>query len=237
MGNWCSSARLVVVEGGLQVEDGPPVLNGHDPPGREGPAVADAVDLVEDGHGRVARSQEVRVQRVHPPVLDRAPRRHQRLPGHLTAEDPLALLVGLGAPEDVDLNGLEVEQIDEEVQGCAHRAHVRRPPEHRATGHAAATAATLRRRDPGSPTAARELVFPAGFVWGVATAAHQIEGGNVNNDWWAWEHEPASGTARAQRRRLRLVPPLARGRRAGGRHGARRLPLLARVEPHRARGG
>ena len=35
--------------------------------------------------------------------------------------------------------------------------------------------------------------FPEGFVWGAATAAHQIEGGNVNNDWWAWEHAPGSG--------------------------------------------
>jgi beta-glucosidase len=32
--------------------------------------------------------------------------------------------------------------------------------------------------------------FPAGFRWGTATAAHQIEGGNWNNDWWAWEHAP-----------------------------------------------
>ena len=32
--------------------------------------------------------------------------------------------------------------------------------------------------------------FPVGFVWGTATAAHQVEGGNWNNDWWAWEHAP-----------------------------------------------
>lgn len=30
--------------------------------------------------------------------------------------------------------------------------------------------------------------FPEGFSWGTATAAHQVEGGNWNNDWWAWEH-------------------------------------------------
>ena len=35
--------------------------------------------------------------------------------------------------------------------------------------------------------------FPAGFRWGTATAAHQIEGGNWNNDWWLWEHTPGSG--------------------------------------------
>ncbi len=34
--------------------------------------------------------------------------------------------------------------------------------------------------------------FPKGFLWGPATAAHQVEGGNWNNDWWAWEHDPAS---------------------------------------------
>jgi beta-glucosidase len=37
--------------------------------------------------------------------------------------------------------------------------------------------------------------FPNGFLWGTATAAHQVEGSNVNNDWWDFEHDPASGVA------------------------------------------
>jgi beta-glucosidase len=37
-----------------------------------------------------------------------------------------------------------------------------------------------------------ERDFPAGFLWGSSTAAHQVEGGNVANDWWAWEHLPGS---------------------------------------------
>jgi beta-glucosidase len=37
--------------------------------------------------------------------------------------------------------------------------------------------------------------FPDGFRWGTATAAHQIEGSNTNNDWWRWEHTPGSGVA------------------------------------------
>jgi beta-glucosidase len=31
------------------------------------------------------------------------------------------------------------------------------------------------------------MQFPAGFLWGTATAAHQVEGGNTNNNWHAWE--------------------------------------------------
>lgn len=30
--------------------------------------------------------------------------------------------------------------------------------------------------------------FPAGFIWGAATAAHQVEGANTNSDCWALEH-------------------------------------------------
>ena len=35
-----------------------------------------------------------------------------------------------------------------------------------------------------------ELVFPKGFLWGSATAAHQVEGNNTNSDWWEWELRP-----------------------------------------------
>jgi len=31
--------------------------------------------------------------------------------------------------------------------------------------------------------------FPRGFLWGTATAAHQVEGNNTNNNWWAWEQQ------------------------------------------------
>lgn len=31
--------------------------------------------------------------------------------------------------------------------------------------------------------------FPRGFLWGSATASHQVEGNNTNNNWWAWEQE------------------------------------------------
>ncbi|MDQ6874165.1 MAG: family 1 glycosylhydrolase [Actinomycetota bacterium] len=34
--------------------------------------------------------------------------------------------------------------------------------------------------------------FPHDFLFGSSTAAHQVEGGNVNNDWWAWEHGGAA---------------------------------------------
>src|SRR5689334_4788232 len=34
--------------------------------------------------------------------------------------------------------------------------------------------------------------FPAGFLWGAATSAHQVEGGNARNDWWRFEQKPGA---------------------------------------------
>jgi beta-glucosidase len=33
------------------------------------------------------------------------------------------------------------------------------------------------------------LNFPRDFLWGTSAASHQVEGGNINNDWWRWEQE------------------------------------------------
>ena len=60
------------------------------------------------------------MERVDAAVLHCATRRHQSLRRHLTAEDPLSLLVWLGAPEDVHLNRLEVEQVHQEIQRVTH---------------------------------------------------------------------------------------------------------------------
>ncbi|MGH7897054.1 MAG: glycoside hydrolase family 1 protein [Candidatus Binatia bacterium] len=35
----------------------------------------------------------------------------------------------------------------------------------------------------------KRLEFPKGFLWGSATAAHQVEGNCDRNHWWAWEQE------------------------------------------------
>ena len=45
-----------------------------------------------------------------------------------------------------------------------------------------------------------DLAFPPGFLWGVATAGHQVEGDNTNSDWWAWEQRPDTPVAEASGR-------------------------------------
>ena len=80
------------------------------------------------------------------------------------------------------------------------------------------------------------LEFPAGFVWGTAACAHQVEGGNWNNDWWEWEHRPGtpcievSGDACDHYHRYEEDFALL----ASFGHNAHRLGLeWARIEPER----
>ena len=36
----------------------------------------------------------------------------------------------------------------------------------------------------------KQFEFPSDFLWGSATAGHQVEGNNSNSDVWALEHLP-----------------------------------------------
>ena len=78
------------------------------------------------------------------------------------------------------------------------------------------------------------ISFPSDFVWGTSTAAHQVEGENVDSDFWALEHAPGtifrepSGTACDQLHRYE--EDIARLTALG--FGAYRLSVeWARIEP------
>ncbi len=81
--------------------------------------------------------------------------------------------------------------------------------------------------------------FPAGFMWGAATSAHQVEGGNTHNDWWRWEHrtpdiDPGLQSADACRHFERFDADFALA--AADGHNAHRLSIeWSRIEPERGR--
>src|SRR5258708_29161552 len=76
--------------------------------------------------------------------------------------------------------------------------------------------------------------FPEGFLWGAAVSAHQVEGGNVNSDWWWWEHleatpvhEPSGDACDFYHRYGEDIARLA----AAGRNAFRFSIEWARIEP------
>ena len=49
----------------------------------------------------------------------------------------------------------------------------------------------------------KKIVFPTNFLWGTATAAHQVEGGCTNNNWSNWEKlTDEAGNARIKNNQL-----------------------------------
>ena len=79
-------------------------------------------------------------------------------------------------------------------------------------------------------------VFPPGFLWGAATAAHQVEGDNLNSDLWVLEHvqptlfaEPSLGACDHYHRYAEDIRLLARL----GLNSYRFSIEWARIEPER----
>ena len=87
------------------------VLDRGHPPGGETLAVARAIDLIEDRHGRVARPDEIAVHRVAGPILDRLIGREKRLRDHMAAEDSRAPILGRRPPEKVHLNPFQRQAV------------------------------------------------------------------------------------------------------------------------------
>jgi beta-glucosidase len=52
----------------------------------------------------------------------------------------------------------------------------------------ALTSAGIAAASPLAAAAAESAPFPKDFLWGAATAAHQVEGNNINSDLWVLEH-------------------------------------------------
>ena len=75
------------------------------------------------------------------------------------------------------------------------------------------------------------IKFPENFLWGAATSAYQVEGNNVNSDWWPWEKavgHQQSGQACRHYERYAEDFDLAKSL----NHNAHRLSLeWARIEP------
>jgi hypothetical protein len=84
------------------------------------PAVAEALDLINDRDLRVARQDEVAMQRMRQPAFDGAARRHHRLSDHLSAEHPLPARFRAVAAEQVYLDRLQIENGNQVNQAFGH---------------------------------------------------------------------------------------------------------------------
>ena len=115
-------ALLDALKRGREVEDRLAVLDGDHASGREARAVADAIDLVDDGLGDVARPQKIGVERVDLPLRrDGLHRGGERLTEDLSAEDRAPAEIPALAAKEVLFDLFEGEEGYQLVEDARHR--------------------------------------------------------------------------------------------------------------------
>jgi hypothetical protein len=102
-------------------EDRVAVLDRGNPPRRIALAVTQPLDLIDDRNLRIARQNEIAMQGMWQPALDRAARRHHRLPDHLSAKNPLPTGFRTVAAEHIHLDRFEIEDGNQVNQAFGHR--------------------------------------------------------------------------------------------------------------------
>ena len=141
------------------------------------------------------------------------------------SEPPPSLPEGTG-------DGAIMPALPEAEITAAERAIVDTPQPHPAPGERARRA-VVHAEGPGFHSA--NFRFPPGFLWGAATSAQQVEGGNTLNDWHEWERAgkvPPSGAACDHFHRFSEDFDLAQGL----AHNTHRLSLeWSRIEPEQGR--
>jgi len=79
------------------------------------------------------------------------------------------------------------------------------------------------------------IKFPPGFLWGAATSAYQVEGNNVNSDWWQWEKKAGKESSGFACRHYELFK-LDFDQAQRLHHNAHRLSIeWSRIEPRRGK--
>ena len=111
-------ALLGLVKGHAGEEHDPAVLDRFHPPRGEAAAVADALHVVDDRLGGIARQQEVAVHGMGDAVLgNRAHGGDQGLPQHLPAIHPLPTFFRPAASEQVLFERLQVQYREQMIYG------------------------------------------------------------------------------------------------------------------------
>src|SRR5262245_22206649 len=114
------SALLLGMEGHHDREDRIAMLNRGDAARRIAFAVTQPFDLVDDRNLRIARQDEIAMQRMGQPALDGAACRDHCLSDHLAAKYALPARLRAVAAEQIHLERLNIEDGDEIDQAFGH---------------------------------------------------------------------------------------------------------------------